>query len=85
VPLKIYDETINHMEESIQKSKLGFKDKNTAIKNLSHAAQMIEESFVPTNSIDKIIEKERADSYKYDGMTIYGKAKKFEGLQLRLF
>jgi hypothetical protein len=85
VPVKVYDETIHHMEESIQKSKLGNSDKMKAIKNLSFAAQMIEENFVPENSVDKLIAKERAESYKYGGRTVFGKAKKPAGIQLTLF
>src|SRR6201994_2440481 len=48
VPVNVYDETIHHMEESIQKAKLGENDKRQAIKNLSHVSQMLEENFVPT-------------------------------------
>ena len=76
VPLKIYDETIEVLEQSIQKAKLGENDKKSAIKNLSHVAIMLEESFVPDGSIEKVIEQERNDSYKYDGRTVFGKAKK---------
>jgi len=83
VPLKVYDETIQVMEQSIQKSKLGDPDKKTAIKNLSHVAQMLEESFIPDGSLDKLIEHERQESYKYDGRTVFGKSKK--GIQGRLF
>ena len=56
VPLKVYDETIQHMEESIQKSKLGNSDKKAAIKNLSFASEMLNESFIPANSIDNLIQ-----------------------------
>jgi hypothetical protein len=85
VPLKVYDETIQHMEESIQKAKLGNTDKKTAIKNLSHVAQMLEENFIPEASIDKLIDQERNESYKYDGTTVFGKAKKPKPVQLTLF
>jgi uncharacterized protein len=85
VPLKVYDETIQLMEQSIQKAKLGNTDKNTAIKNLSHVAEMLEENFIPVASADKLIEQERNESYKYDGRTVFGKAKKPKPLQLTLF
>ena len=85
VPLKVYDETIQHMHESIQKSKLGNNDKKEAIKNLSFASKMLEENFTPEKSIDNLIKKERAESYKYDGRTVFGKAKKPQGVQLTLF
>jgi hypothetical protein len=87
VPLKVYDETIQLMEQSIQKARLGNDDKKTAIKNLSHVSQMLEENFIADHSIDKLIEQERNDSYKYDGRTAFGKAKKPKpkAIQLTLF
>jgi hypothetical protein len=86
VPLKVYDETINHMRESIEKAKLGQSDKKVAIQNLSHTAQMLEESFIPAPSIDNLINNERAESYKYGGKTVFGDAKPpRHGLQLTLF
>lgn len=83
VPLKIYDETISVMEQSIQKAKIGEPDKATAIKNLAHVSQMLEESFLPDDSFEKLIEQERRDSYQYDGQTVFGKAK--NSIQLTLF
>lgn len=87
VPLKVYDETIQLMEQSIQKAKLGHTDKNTAIKNLSHIAVMLEENFIPDGSIDDLIEHERKESYKYDGRTVFGRAgkPKPKSVQLTLF
>ena len=75
------------MEQSIEKSKLGNSDKNLAIKNLSHAAQMLEESFVPDSTLDKLIQHERDESYKYDGRTVFGKSKPpmTKAVQLTLF
>jgi uncharacterized protein len=85
VPLKVYDETIQLMEQSIQKAKLGNTDKNTAIKNLSHVALMLEENFIPDAAVDNLIAQERNESYKYDGRTVFGKAVKPKPLQLTLF
>lgn len=87
VPIKVYDETIQLMEQSIQKAKLGNNDKNTAIKNLSHVAEMLEENFVPDSSLDKLIAHERNESYKYDGRSVFGRAKKPKpkSMQLTLF
>ncbi len=76
VPLKTYDETINLLQNSVEKAKLGDNDKQQAIKNLSIAASLLEKSFEPDEkSFDRVIEKERRDSYKYDGRTVFGKAK----------
>jgi hypothetical protein len=85
VPTTVYDETINILQHSIEKAKLGDTDKRDAIKNLSHVAQLMEQSFEPDpNSFDKVIAKERADSYKHGGRTVFGKAKPPRG-QLDLF
>jgi hypothetical protein len=85
VPLKVYDETIQHMEDSIQKAKLGNAEKQSAIKNLSLISQMLEENFIPEDSIDRLINQERNDSHKYEGRTVFGKAKRPDGIQLALF
>lgn len=74
VPLKVYDETIEVLKTSIEKAKLGNTDKQTAIKNLSLAAQALEKGFEPDEgSFDKLITRERNDSYKYGGRTVFGK------------
>jgi hypothetical protein len=76
VPLKTYDETINQLQSSVEKAKLGDTDKQQAIKNLSIAASLLEKSFEPDEkAFDKVIEKERNESYKYGGRTVFGKAK----------
>lgn len=76
VPLKTYDETIHQLQTSVEKAKLGDTDKQQAIKNLSLAASLLEKSFEPDEkSFDKVIAKERHDSYKYGGRTVFGKAK----------
>jgi len=85
VPTKVYDETIDILRTSVEKAKIGDTDKQKAIKNLTHVAQMLEENFTPTEDVQKVIAKERADSYKYGGRTVFGKAKPPANKQLRLF
>ena len=87
VPTKVYDETINILRTSVEKAKLGDSDKQQAIKNLTIAAQQMEKGFEPdANAFNRVIAKERAESYKYGGRTVFGKAKppKDDG-QLNLF
>jgi hypothetical protein len=74
VPLKVYDETISVLKTSIQKAKLGETDKQKAIKQLSDIAQRIEKNFEPKSFLDDVIQKERNESHKYGGMTVFGKA-----------
>lgn len=89
VPLKVYDETISTLRHSVEKAKIGEPDKQKAIKSLSKVSQMIEKNFVPNNNFNELIAKERAESWKYDGMTVFGKAKRpaklKDGEQLKLF
>jgi hypothetical protein len=89
VPTKVYDETISVLEKAVEKAKLGINDKNTAIKKLHEIVARAEENFIPNNNFDALIEKERNESWKYGGRTVFGKAKPPKELkkevQLKLF
>jgi hypothetical protein len=87
VPTKVYDETIYHLKASVEKAKIGDSEKTEAIKNLTLIAQNLEKGFEPAaDAFDKVIEKERADAYKYGGRTVFGKSKPPKGpQQLKLF
>jgi hypothetical protein len=87
VPTKVYDDTIEVLRTAVEKAKIGNADRSQAIKNLHLVAQIVEQQFVPDeNLFDRAIAKERAESYRYGGRTIYGKAQppKDDG-QLSLF
>jgi len=87
VPIHTYDETIEILNNAVAKAKIGNTDKQKAIKNLSMVAQLMEQSFTPdADAFDKVIAKEREESYKYGGRTVFGNAKppKDDG-QLKLF
>jgi hypothetical protein len=76
VPTKVYDETIDILKNSVERAKIGDKDKQQAIKNLTLIAQQMEKGFEPAPaSFEKVISKEREASYKYGGRTVFGKAK----------
>ncbi|QEM04418.1 DUF763 domain-containing protein [Mucilaginibacter rubeus] len=85
VPTKVYDETLSTLQTAIQKAKMGNSDKNEAIKRLSQIAERAEKDFTPNANFDKVIEKERNDSWKYGGRTVFGKAKPPVEQQLKLF
>ena len=89
VPTHVYDEAIKTLETGILRAKLGNNDKNEAIKSLSKAAQQLEKDFQPNNNFEQLIERERNDSWKYGGRTVFGKAKppkpKPGDTQLQLF
>jgi uncharacterized protein len=89
MPTHVYDEAIKTLETGILRAKLGNSDKNEAIKSLSKAAQQLEKDFQPNNNFKQLIERERNDSWKYGGRTVFGKAKppkpKPGDTQLQLF
>jgi hypothetical protein len=74
------------MQSAIDKAKLGDRDKQEAIKNLSFVSQQLEEGFQPDPaSFDKVIQKERDESWKHEGRTVFGKARPPKDGQLELF
>jgi len=75
VPIKVYDETIDTLQQAVHKAKLGMTDKATAIKKLHEMAARSEKDFIPNANFDQLIQKERTDSWKYGGKTVFGNAK----------
>ena len=90
MPTKVYDETIDTLRLAVQKAKLGNSDKTEAIKKLHQIAARAENDFIPQDSsFDDLIQKERDESWKYGGKTVFGDAKPprkvHKGVQLKLF
>lgn len=89
VPTKVYDETIQTLETAVRKAKIGEHERNDAIKKLSVVAQKLEKDFQPNNRFDELLQRERDNSWKYGGKTVFGDAQppkqKAKGVQLRLF
>ena len=75
VPVKIYDETIDTLQRAINRAKIGNNDKIDAIRKLSEISRKAEESFTPNDNFDVLIQRERDESHKYGGRTIFGDAK----------
>ena len=70
VPLKIYDESIRVLRDSIEKSKLGYKDKSDCIRRLHAAALNVEQNCSPEVDFDAAIRYERERSSEWDGRTV---------------
>ena len=70
VPLKIYDESIRVLRDSIEKSKLGYKDKSDCIRRLHTAALNVERNCAPEVDFDAAIRYEREHSKEWDGKTV---------------
>lgn len=86
VPIKVYDETISVLSKALQKAKVGQSDKQQAIQKLSELSFRAEQDFVPNDNFTQLIQKERDESWKYVGKTVFGDAKPPKGTgQLELF
>lgn len=85
VPLRVYDETIQTLRTAVHKAKLGLTEKQQAIKALSTLAQKAEKDFIPADTLDKVIENERNESWLYGGRTVMENAKPAADKQLKLF
>ena len=78
VPLNAYDETIGLLRTAVDRAKIGYTDKIKAVKSLTNVAQKLEKGFEPNTNFEALVAKEKADSYKYGGMTVFGPAKRPE-------
>lgn len=89
VPTMVYDDAIKTLDTAIRSAKLGNADRNEAIKSLSKAALQLEKDFQPNNNFEQLIERERNNSWKHGGRTVFGEAKppvqKPQDTQLKLF
>jgi hypothetical protein len=85
VPVKVYDETIDVLTKAVQKAKIGASDKLQAIQKLGELSRMAESGFTPNQNFEALVEKERTDSWKYGGRTVFEKSKPPQEQQLKLF
>ncbi|MBQ0161787.1 MAG: DUF763 domain-containing protein [Treponema sp.] len=67
VPLKVYDESIRVLHESIEKSRMGYKDKSECIKRLHTTALEIEKYCDPVADFEKTVDREWNMSPGLDG------------------
>ena len=70
---KALDETIEHLQDSVEKSKLGFKEKSKALKRLHHATRHIETTRAPEAHLAELEDAEWQHAEKNGGMTFLGK------------
>jgi len=85
VPVNVYDETIKVLQRAVETAKIGNTDRREAIKSLHQIAQQAEQNFTPNMEFDKVIQKERENSWKYGGRTVFGIEKPKENIQMKLF
>ena len=73
IDTKAYDETIEMLQDSVEKSKLGYNDKSKALKRLHRATKDVESRFTPASFLEELLDMEWKDSEKNGGMTFMGK------------
>lgn len=70
VPLKIYDESIRVLRDSIEKSRMGYNDKSDCIRRLHAAALNIEKNCAPQADFDAALQYERSHTKEWNGRTV---------------
>lgn len=70
VPLKVYDESIRILRDSIEKSRLGNTDKMECIKRLHTTALNIERNCAPEVDFDAAVRYDREHSEEWEGKTV---------------
>jgi hypothetical protein len=77
------------LQNAVDKAKLDNSDKQMAIRKLHEIAQRAEKDFNAQDNLQELIQKERDESWKYGGKTVFGDAKPprkvAKGVQLRMF
>src|SRR5882724_5616268 len=81
IPLKTYDETLNCLRTSLDKAKLGDKDKLDGFRRLDRFVRAVETQIKPEANFDAVIAHENAISRSLDGRSVFDDTPK----QLSLF
>lgn len=85
VPVRVYDDTIQVLKKAVDSAKVGQSEKIDAVRRLSRMSELAEKGFTPTRSLETLLEKERSNSWKYGGRTVFGKAEPPQDSQRKLF
>lgn len=87
VPTKVYDRTIEVLETSLAKAKLGDKERNEGLSRLHRFVMTVEHTLQPEANFEELIAHEHRISSALSGRSVFGPARapKHESKQLRLF
>lgn len=72
VDKKAYDETIEVLKDSVEKSKLGYNEKSKALKRLQRATEKTEANFTPFSFLEDLLDIEWKHAEENGGMTFMG-------------
>ena len=87
VPTKVYDRTIEVLETSLAKAKLGDKERNEGLSRLHRFVMTVEHTLQPEADFEELIAHEHRISPALGGRSVFGPphTPKHESKQLRLF
>lgn len=87
VPTKVYDRTIEVLQSSLEKAKLGEKDRSDGLSRLHQLALTVERTLQPEADFEALIAHEHRISPSLGGRSVFGPALPVRrgGQQLRLF
>ncbi len=82
VPLKTYDESLNFLRTSLDRAKLGGKDKLDGFRRLASFVRAVESELEPRADFDAVIAHEKAISPSLDGRSVFDDKPKQRQLSL---
>jgi hypothetical protein len=86
VPLKTYDESLNFLRTSLDRAKVGDKDRLDGLRRLERFSHAVETQLQPEADFDAVIAYENQISPSLDGRSVFDdKRRKPNSRQLRLF
>jgi len=87
VPTKVYDRTVEVLQTSLEKAKLGDKDRSEGLARLHRFVRMVEQRLKPEADFEALIAHEHRISPSLGGRSVFGPAiaPKRISQQLRLF
>ena len=86
VPLKTYDESLNFLRISLDRAKVGDKDRLDGLRRLERFSRAVETQFQPKADFEAVIAHENRISPALDGRSVFDDKRKHDNhRQLRLF
>ena len=87
VPTKVYDRTVEVLQTSLEKAKLGDKDRSQGLSRLHRFVTTVEHTLPPEADFERVIAHEHRISPLLGGRSVFGPARlpKRSSQQLRLF
>ncbi len=86
VPLKTYDESLNFLRTSLDRAKVGDKDRLDGLRRLERFSRAVETQFLPKADFEAVIAHENRISPALDGRSVFDDKRKHDNhRQLRLF